>query len=186
MVASRYSAFTLSTVLLFTGFSFHSKALADSLVEVVFSKAVDIVIDVGIAKLSRNQLETRLNNLNSELEELKESGQVSEQVQQAELLINSLYASNLNQGQPSFDCSKASVTLEFTICDNSGLSDIDGKMGLVYWSLIHSLPEHRAEQLKQEQLNWLKVRDSKCSASNVNCLLAAYQNRISELSWWAR
>lgn len=186
MIRSRYPVLALSTVLLLSGFTLNKPASANWLIDALFSKAVDLMIDSATASTSENDLEARLDNINKEIQEIKASGQRSNKVSQAESLINSLYASNLNQGKPSFNCRKASRTIEFTICNEPSLSDVDGKMGLVFWSLLHSLPSHRSNQLKQEQLDWLKTRDNNCSPSNVNCLLAAYRVRISELSWWAR
>ncbi|MEL6439840.1 MAG: lysozyme inhibitor LprI family protein [Cyanobacteria bacterium J06621_8] len=186
MIRFRYSALAVSTILLFSGFTLTKPASANWLFDALFSKAVDLIIDSATASTSENEIEARLDEITREIREIKASGQESGKVNQAESLVNSLYASNLNRGNPSFDCRKASQTIEFTICDNPSLSDVDGKMGLVYWTLIHSLPSHRSNQLKQEQLDWLKTRDNSCSPSNVNCLLAAYRVRISELSWWAR
>jgi len=72
----------------------------------------------------------------------------------------------------SFDCHKASTSIEKTICDNHSLNELDGKMGKLYHkakTYQHDLPTY--------QKDWIKNRNSECGA-NSDCLYKWTENRI--------
>ncbi len=96
--------------------------------------------------------------------------------------INYKNDNSIDKVQPSFDCSKASTGIELSICDSPELSDIDLRLGKIYKDLRNSLPDQAAEDLKTEQLRWLKNRDGSCKASDINCIFDTYNQRLIELS----
>ncbi len=83
-----------------------------------------------------------------------------------------------------FNCKKAHSQVEKMICDSSDLSGADGRLGKVYSQLQKSLPEAERDQLKKEQLGWLKKRDaylSEVCQGDVDCAVRFYDDRIAEL-----
>ena len=80
----------------------------------------------------------------------------------------------------SFDCSKASNTIERAICNNRGISLLDDELASLYKALMqkHPLPDY----VKARQRDWNKVK-AFCNEPNlVECLEQTYRVRISELS----
>lgn len=83
-----------------------------------------------------------------------------------------------NDFAPSFDCAKVSTGAERLICGNQQLSAADVKLSQVYQAKRDRVQDK--DQLKQQQIQWRRtVRDA---CSDVNCMLKAYQSRITELS----
>ena len=78
----------------------------------------------------------------------------------------------------SFDCSKSSTDIETMICGNVELSALDAELNNLY----HHVSETSLDKkfLKQEQRRWLK--DARNVCHDINCLKAAYMNRIAVLS----
>ena len=199
--------------------------------QVLFSKALELAADATVAYFNpdvssreQEQLEVRLRNMETELEQLRQEGHNSDALNNTETILFSLrptiesldtrvssledrvslleerlnvsqiYLPNLRREinysnsyflenvQPSFDCREASVTIEFSICNSPELSDIDGRMGKIYWDLRDSLPNYASEELLQEQLRWLRIRDSSCNPTDINCLMSVYRLRVIELS----
>jgi len=83
------------------------------------------------------------------------------------------------QANPSFDCSKASTTVEETICEdnNEGLAMRDGALARLYAALKE---QGGHENLLKEQPGWLKSRDT--CGSDTQCLEARYDERIRALA----
>ncbi|OQW92865.1 MAG: hypothetical protein BWK78_00210 [Thiotrichaceae bacterium IS1] len=81
----------------------------------------------------------------------------------------------------SFNCTQAKTEVEKAICNNRQLSEADSQMGSLFVQLLKSLSTTEANQLRQEQRNWLKRRDQECPYDN-SCILQMYQQRIAELS----
>ncbi|MFK5971411.1 MAG: right-handed parallel beta-helix repeat-containing protein [Candidatus Marithrix sp.] len=81
----------------------------------------------------------------------------------------------------SFDCLKANLSLEKSICNNLQLDELDEQMGKVYLSLRKMLGKDETTKLTQKQRNWLKQRLQICSSQDVNCLMQVYQNHIGYL-----
>ena len=83
-----------------------------------------------------------------------------------------IFASTLTAA--SFNCRKASTSVERAICGDKYLSQLDGKMGNVY---------HKASRfanIKHEQRDWISHRNRNCG-SNEDCLYDMTKVRISEL-----
>jgi uncharacterized protein YecT (DUF1311 family) len=80
----------------------------------------------------------------------------------------------------SFDCQKAGLSkVETIICANSELSQLDSQLGSIY-AVAKATHEGDAKlALLQSQKAWLTARN-RCSS--VQCLQAAYDARIAELS----
>jgi|GEM_PF-842154 len=82
--------------------------------------------------------------------------------------------------KPSFNCAKATTKTENSICSNSELSHADRQISELYSQLRRSLSKSDAKWLQKEQRAWLKRRNT--CYDDVNCLLQAYEDRITELA----
>lgn len=95
---------------------------------------------------------------------------------------------------PAFNCAKASSAIEKMICDEPDLAQDDAAMASSYKEALKALQAQPglSDKLRQEQRQWLAERDQHCSLGSdpanpqqadgiVNCLLAAYQQRIAAL-----
>lgn len=78
----------------------------------------------------------------------------------------------------SFDCLKASNSIEKIICTNAELSETDEKLMQAYRSALSTYPDKQS--LVQQQRNWLKYKRNICN--QIECVLNAYKNRILELN----
>jgi len=76
----------------------------------------------------------------------------------------------------SFDCAKASIATEFTICDSARLSRLDQEMSALYFAL----PFAARENIKSAQRRWLRRRNA-CGYDQ-DCIARAYRRRIDELA----
>ncbi len=91
----------------------------------------------------------------------------------------------------SFDCRKASTSVEHTICDDSALSTADSKLAKAYYRLRKALPRSERRILKKDQRKWLKQRNSgfaDCDkgvegewTDTAMCYLGYYERRIQQL-----
>ncbi len=147
------------------------------------------VTELESIKTELESIKTEVNDLSTQLEERQ--ARLLELERQNTLLNNQLKqvhrkAETNPPTRPSFDCSKAKTVIEIAVCNDDTLISIDRQLGKVYGGLMKLLPEWEAEQLRQEELLWLKQRDATCSAlyglNQKNCLLQLYKKRISELS----
>jgi uncharacterized protein len=83
---------------------------------------------------------------------------------------------------PSFDCSKASGSIEEMICKDKELSALDRKLAGVYASASKIAVSERPPLLKAEQRGWIKGRNDCWKSNNPrNCTARAYRLRIAEL-----
>ncbi len=73
----------------------------------------------------------------------------------------------------SFDCSKASSSMEKNICGNEVISYLDSTLSTVYKKAVSKNPSVRDDQRK-----WIKERDL-CKTDD--CLIDSYQSRIDTL-----
>ncbi len=78
----------------------------------------------------------------------------------------------------SFDCSKASTSIEKAICLHPELSLLDEQLALAYRLAVTSAIDQG--QLRHEQRTWITQVRNKCE--DANCLAGAYQNRINDLT----
>jgi uncharacterized protein len=82
----------------------------------------------------------------------------------------------------SFDCGKAISEAEKAICTIQDLANADLEMASIYKNLYSSLAEPQRQQLKNEQLNWLKKRNKCAKEENIAiCISNLYQARIRNL-----
>lgn len=96
-------------------------------------------------------------------------------------IASNMGTSNSTAAQPkpvmqsaSFDCRNAASPVEIAICTDPQLSDLDGRLALVYKQLLSHDPLARPEQR-----DWLQQRN-RCG-SNVSCLTLSYENRLKEI-----
>lgn len=94
------------------------------------------------------------------------------------MAIRALPADERIMAVPAFDCTKAYSSDEITICSDQDLSLADEAMDAGLRAVI-SETSASAATLESQQA-WARRR--KACGSNKRCLLAAYNERISELS----
>jgi uncharacterized protein YecT (DUF1311 family) len=93
------------------------------------------------------------------------------------------------KSRPSFDCAKAKTFVERQICANDRIAAADGDLGKAYWAAREALPKPRSDQLRLEQLAWIRQRDflltSLCVGADervdVSCALFFWEKRLAEL-----
>jgi uncharacterized protein len=83
---------------------------------------------------------------------------------------------------PSFDCSKASGSIEEMICNDDELSALDRRMATVYAKTTKKAINEHPPVLKAEQRGWIKGRNE-CwkSDDKRKCVKEKYRRRIAEL-----
>jgi uncharacterized protein/ssDNA-binding Zn-finger/Zn-ribbon topoisomerase 1 len=74
----------------------------------------------------------------------------------------------------SFDCKKASTSVEKLICTDPKLSELDTDLAQAYRGAVKVSPD-----VKVGQKQWLKERNA---CVDVTCLKTAYENRINNLN----
>jgi uncharacterized protein len=107
-----------------------------------------------------------------------------EQIMKAILLkilaVLALLSINPLASAASFDCSKASNTIERAICNNRRISLLDDELASVYKELMqkHPLPDY----VKARQRDWNKVKAFCEGPTLLECLEQTYRVRISQLT----
>jgi uncharacterized protein len=81
----------------------------------------------------------------------------------------------------SFNCSKATKEVEFTICNNPPLDNADAELGNIYKKLKRTLSNEESVILRKEQRMWINQRDQECPASSYGCLMSQITLRKQEL-----
>lgn len=77
----------------------------------------------------------------------------------------------------SFDCNKASTSVEKNICSNQKLSKLDEKLAMTYWQALMSTSNKQL--LNRQQGEWLtSIRDA-CGDSK--CLETVYVERLKQI-----
>jgi uncharacterized protein YecT (DUF1311 family) len=79
---------------------------------------------------------------------------------------------------PSFDCSKASSSVEKQICGDPTLAKLDVELSRLYSEARRKTNDKK--KLEAEEANW--ITNSRDVCGNTTCIAEAYQLRISELS----
>jgi uncharacterized protein YecT (DUF1311 family) len=92
------------------------------------------------------------------------------------ILSLTLLLMSLQAGAASFDCNKAATPPEKAICTNAETGRLDERLARLYAIALELLSGSK-QTLKQEQLAWLKSRNSRCGGDN-DCLDRAYHERI--------
>jgi len=80
---------------------------------------------------------------------------------------------------PGFDCSRAKIRAEKTVCRNAELAALDLQMTQKYVQLRRRLKGSRRRALIRRQAAWRKERNT--CRSNVTCLNWIYKERIGQL-----
>ncbi len=84
---------------------------------------------------------------------------------------------------PSFDCTRASVWAEQTVCANEALAELDILLDDIYRRLRHNQIGNEVERLKASQFGWIKLRDDCHYAEEaLACLFHAYSSRLGFLA----
>jgi len=92
------------------------------------------------------------------------------------------FASASQAAEPSFDCSKASSSIEELICQNDELAALDRKLAKYFKLATESYPAAELKTLKAVQRGWIKGRnDCWKSDDKSGCVRNNYQQRITDL-----
>lgn len=78
----------------------------------------------------------------------------------------------------SFDCAKATTSVEKLICSHSGLSDLDERLADAYREALAETKDENS--LRQSQRKWLASVRNRCK--DLDCLVVAYVDRLVELT----
>ena len=64
--------------------------------------------------------------------------------------------------QASFDCQRASTSVEKQICHSSELARLDVQLNHLYWKFFNQLPADKKGIARQMQRNWIIHRERDC------------------------
>lgn len=78
----------------------------------------------------------------------------------------------------SFDCEKATVRLERTICSDAALNQADEEMAKLYAQLMETTSPEKLNSALKGQRDWLRQRVASCSDTDAACLTKVYNERI--------
>lgn len=79
----------------------------------------------------------------------------------------------------SFDCDRAETSVEIMICRDADLGSFDEILGNNYREILTLLPNGMKSNFKQEQRDWVEVRNNRCST--VPACIDVYGQRIVKL-----
>lgn len=85
---------------------------------------------------------------------------------------------------PSFDCNRASTSIEREICGSRLLSDLDQEMASLYFSIREQKSGNDANNFIQGARAWGRLRNSACGTGNTidqDCLVDLYRDRVASL-----
>ena len=83
---------------------------------------------------------------------------------------------------PSFDCRKARGPIETAVCRSPALSELDARLDFVYRDAIAGAPARRATEIRGDQRQWMKERESCTRERRIEqCLRTRYLARIGQL-----
>ena len=87
----------------------------------------------------------------------------------------------------SFDCNKASTSIEDAICSNAALGHLDSSLERAFEDALSRAPDDKVA-IMRAQRHWRAARDQKCArsvtasrATLVSCVAQMYADRIGEL-----
>lgn len=98
--------------------------------------------------------------------------------------IPNIKTMSLRQVQPSFDCKVHYQDAEVAICNTAELSILDNEISRLYVAALADQSQTRRNALAAEQRAWIEARNA--CGTNVACLTAAHQRRVSGLARAAR
>lgn len=82
----------------------------------------------------------------------------------------------------SFNCNRAQLPAEITICGTGALHALDERMAALYFELMDDAPGWAIRQIQAEQRRWLDVRNG--CGYNIPCLRRQHLRRIDQLEDW--
>jgi uncharacterized protein len=83
---------------------------------------------------------------------------------------------------PSFNCAKASSSVEKLICNDAELADLDRSLATLYGRVLENSSATDNRLLKAEQRGWIKGRDDCWKSDDMRgCVLREYRYRIDAL-----
>jgi uncharacterized protein len=83
---------------------------------------------------------------------------------------------------PSFNCAKASSSVEELICNDAELAQLDRSLASLYGTVLKHTPAAEQRMLKAEQRGWIKGRDDCWKSDDMRgCVASEYRFRINEL-----
>jgi uncharacterized protein len=85
----------------------------------------------------------------------------------------------------AIDCPRARTPPERAICGNPALKAFDDYLGAAYAAVRKAVPPAVFEQVRKEQIRWIRERDEQCEAE-VRCLMKATQARTAVLNGFAQ
>ncbi len=102
------------------------------------------------------------------------------------LILISVFS--INSYGASFDCSKAAIKIEQSICSNNQLSRLDDDLSESFSKLKNKLEKSEFQILLREQRKWIKQRNKLCQNSSImdRCLISAYENRLNTLDIFSK
>ena len=77
----------------------------------------------------------------------------------------------------ALDCSRAKTNAEKMLCSNSRLAEADERLAFAFRSAVHRGADPK--ELMEAQRVW--IRDARDVCNDVECMLKAYEERISDL-----
>lgn len=150
---------------------------------------------------TQEQLNTFKAQLGNDLQLAKTVQEHSSRIEELERVVNAL-REEINRpklpamlkapsplpAKPSFNCNKARTYVEITICTNPTLASVDGRLGEVYWAARNALPSQQSQQLRLEQIAWIRERDYLLSQVcitegkiDIHCAIGFWNLRIAQL-----
>lgn len=97
------------------------------------------------------------------------------------ILVMAYYFCCTNTYAASFDCQKASSSLEMTICNNPELNSEDGRLGDLFHEIKKKTSKYSFSEFLATHRKWLKSRSKLCKADDAECLVSLYKKRNEEL-----
>ena len=83
---------------------------------------------------------------------------------------------------PSFNCAKASGSVEELICNDAELASLDRSLSSLYSAVLKNTPPSEQGMLKTEQRGWIKGRNDCWKSDDMRgCVANEYRYRINEL-----
>lgn len=91
--------------------------------------------------------------------------------------------------RPSFDCAKARTRIEFQICGDGHLADLEVRMAAAYRLALSRVPSDRQLVLRREHLAWFKDYGHTCNqivgeGERAACIANHLSAHTLELNQW--
>ncbi len=91
-------------------------------------------------------------------------------------------ATAAHAASPSFNCAKASGSVEELICNDAELAELDRNLASLYSAVLKNTPSGGQKVLKAEQRGWIKGRNDCWKSDDMRgCVAHEYRDRIATL-----